>query len=455
MVKPDTLVPQSEGASRKKSVGTQSAILDKTSIFTRFKNKRTPMIVTSWSSSDYFTMLPQLIDLGHTDYGAGWSDMLTRGHHATPSSMTKVDLRMYNIINAKADKLEKDEWVDAQHSNFIDKLLGDVMLVGILADQFFFHKMMPSGPEDDALGAGELKWDEDTIVSALNSLIRQNYLVHPFSLNILKSVCVYFKYESSYLNKNKPGGYFVPHSCGHNGARVTYAVWKQLKTYLKSITPSAELHSKRIKMPFKSLSEADVTSMWYLEPMSSLRGKLIQMCMVILGKDGGGNLITFNHNCMPRTGADGFDWTSMDLYCKETGDSPEDIWALLSFFCAWNDSTAGNNENCIKTIPPTNTTNSKYGIYAVGYDDVSAPGTERAFTTLFQYNYWRWLVPAESSMSHDNTGAAVTDTDSWDQLMIREFGEDHHKVDNPFSEGIWDEICEEVFGKFIDGQTLK
>lgn len=406
------------------------------SFFGRFTKTQEATRAVSWDSSYYFMLngsnnvcLERAEFYGGADDGPRDGGMdVAAGTYPT----VEIDYAFYLAQRRESSLLEKDDWIAVQEVASIEKGLGDIVLVGVLADQVFYHKWLPSSPEDDALGANYIKWTENSLSEAIQRLLRNGYTMHPIAVNMLKTLLMYWHYDSPYMRRGMPGGIWLP----HRFKPMTYANWITTYKYLKGISPTAGLHYKRIKIEPVAFSESMLVHREI--DMHSDFGKFMRMIDGVIGKDGGGNNI---YGAYGTSIAGVFAWANIDLYAKVNGQGeqaefPENYFAMLSFFNAYYDAT---NQYCIK-VGNSATTNSYVKILNSNFNQNTAPAVEFVGTDLFRIKENIPMISIGCSLSMANGGAALTDTDSQDQEIARLFGKTHTKIDNPYSEAIWDEM---------------
>jgi hypothetical protein len=279
-------------------------------------------------------------------------------------------------------------------------------------------------------------------------MVRDKYLVSPFSLNFLKTFCVFWKYDSAYTKKGTPGGYWVPNQLFKG---ITFAMWTELLQTLKGITPSAELHAKRTDGVLKPVSEGDFEIYKEID-IHSERCVFFQLTSVLRGKDSAGDTIVAQNiigdNLLGGTAAA---WDSCVLPALAEDQEPSDVWALLAIFGITNDGA--NNIYQVRGAPVAPTTNLYWSLLKTGFNSTVAPTTEHVGTSSCSFmrqipNLFRNSVYSLKNGVND----PLTDSFIVGNWLGALFGQTHHYIEAPFSAAslIWNDLVEIIYQEMFN-----
>jgi hypothetical protein len=413
--------------------------------FSTHARTQSPVRMNTLTSSYHFMINPTYLDLERTEYKSSGDGtcrdaamVTTSGSEVFPVA-DNLDYHVYLAIRREADPAEKDEWVDNQELELIDKVLGDIYILGPIADQIMYHKYLPSSPVSDTLAGGSIKWTENSLDTAISAIIRQGYQVSPITLNYLKSICKFWKFEDGYAKRGFPPGYFVPHKFD----AITFTDWFTCWQYMRAHTPIAKLHAKRIKHPLSALTKVDDLDLWKRIDRDSIDAKILKICTTLGGKDGAGNAI---YASLVQDNDGAFAWANVDLWApvKDEGLVPQKPFVQEMLFSHFLGVNATNNE-CNPKEYTAPTTNSYFALIKTDQFNTAVPDTEIIGTVITKHADNFIGLKRHMSLSLANGGGAVTDAYEAEEIINHLFEGTVNKIDAPYAEAIWFDLITEFF----------
>jgi hypothetical protein len=328
--------------------------------------------MSSFTDSDFlYINNSQKVALHLSAWGGGFSaDAARRGYNAAPASMTEFDLQVLNALDSEFKNANMKDWVDAQRSALVDKLITDAALLIHLAWENEVRKLLLLAAEADNKAGGELLITYDSWRSFVHELIDRGYPIYQWSINFAKLVSIGWQYCAGYTNRDIIPGFYIPFNHSWTHTQFLNALDRGLSMV------QGKLHAERIGMQFKPFSQALLDSIWSWIDVNSEVAVFHKLAQNFMYKSGGSAYTTLGPG---EIGQSTKDYGEIHMVAME-GKAPHDIWAFTALLYGQYDATHGVSN--IKELGPTVATNDYCKFIRSSKTLSTAPSTETPVSTV-------------------------------------------------------------------------